>query len=56
LSERSAPFLVLRSASLRARNSLVAGSCCAAGDRDDVQRVVELPVAAAVEAVLGAFP
>ncbi len=26
-----------------------------AGDRDDVQRVVELPVAAAVEPVLGAF-
>ena len=29
LSERSAPFLVLPSASLRARYSLVVGSCCA---------------------------
>ena len=34
----------------------MAGSSLGAGDRDDVQRVVELAVPAAVEPVLGALP
>ena len=56
MRERSAPLLVLPSASLRARYSLVAGSRqLGAGDGDDVERVVELAVPAAVESVLGAL-
>ena len=55
LSERSAPFFVLPLGLLAGEVFLGGGVVLRAGDRDDVQRVVELPVAAAVEPVLGAF-